>query len=414
MIAMDAARERRNFALRVSLLFAAACVISGTQMPYLPVWLDWKGLSANEIAVVTALPMFARVLVTPAIAFAADHAQDHRRFLIGLSWAGVLALLVLAHMTSFWPIVLLTLFFTLATSTIMPLTDTVAMTGVRAAGLDYGRMRLWGSLSFIAASFAGGWVVDRLGAMSAIWLVVAGGLLTVMAAHGLARPIGLGRLKAATTPPRIKFADAVGLLRSPAFLVFLVAAGSVQAAHAVFYTFGTLHWAAQGLSSAWAGTLWAIGVAVEIALLAFSGAVVRRIGAVELIALGGATAVLRWIAMGFDPPLALLIPLQVLHGVTFGATHIGAIYFMSKAVPEDHNGTAQALYASVTAGVALGGAMLLAGRLYAAYGGQAYWAMAVLAAVGLGASIVLLRMSRTGAVVQPQSSASGGYTSAPS
>jgi MFS transporter, PPP family, 3-phenylpropionic acid transporter len=290
----------------------------------------------------------------------------------------------------------------------------VAMTGVRAAGLDYGRMRLWGSLSFIAASFAGGWVVDRLGAMSAIWLVVAGGVLTVMAAHGLARPVGLGRLKAATTPPRIKLADAAGLLRSPAFLIFLLAAGSVQAAHAVFYTFGTLHWAAQGFSNAWAGTLWAIGVAVEIALLAFSGAVARRIGPVELIVLGGATAVLRWIAMGFDPPLALLIPLQVLHGVTFGGTHIGAIYFMAKAVPENHNGTAQALYASVTAGVAMGGAMLLAGQLYAAYGGQAYWAMAVLAAVGLGAGLLLLRLSHTGAVVQPQSSASGGYTSAPS
>ena len=40
----------------------------------------------------------------------------------------------------------------------MPLTETVAMSGVKAAGLDYGRMRLWGSLSFIAASLCGGWV----------------------------------------------------------------------------------------------------------------------------------------------------------------------------------------------------------------------------------------------------------------
>ena len=64
---------------------------------------------------------------------------------------------------------------------------------------------------------------------------------------GLPRPIGLGRLKAATTPPRIKLADALGLLRSRLFLTFLLAAGAVQAAHAMFYTFGTLHWAAQGL-----------------------------------------------------------------------------------------------------------------------------------------------------------------------
>lgn len=414
MIDAEAGRERRNFAARVSLLFAAACVISGTQTPYLPVWLDWSGLSAREIAIVMAAPMFARVAVTPAIAFAADHFGDHRRFLIGLAWAGLAALIALTQSATFWPILVLTLLFALATSTIMPLTDTVAMSGVRAAGLDYGRMRLWGSLSFIVASFCGGWVVDRLGAGSAIWLVVAGGILTVAAAHGLARPIGLGRLKAATTPPRIKIADAVGLLHSRVFLVFLLAVGAVQGAHAVFYTFGTLHWGAQGLSNAWAGALWAIGVMVEIALLAFSGAVVRRIGAIELIILGAGASVIRWVAMGFDPPLALLIPLQVLHGVTFGGTHIGAIYFMAKAVPEQYSGTAQALYASVTAGVALGGAMLLAGQLYAEHGGRAYWAMAVLAAIGLGASVALLRAWRSAAVAQPQSSGSGGYTSAPS
>ena len=94
-------------------------------------------------------------------------------------------------------------------------------------------------------------------------------------------------------------------MRSRLFLVFLLAVGAVQAAHAVFYTFGTLHWGAQGLSGGWAGAL--VGdrrSSVEIGLLAFSGAVVRRIGAAELIVLGAAAAVVRWLAMGFDPPLA--------------------------------------------------------------------------------------------------------------
>ena len=136
--------------------------------------------------------------------------------------------------------------------------------------------------------------------------------------------------------------------------------------------------------------------------MAFSGAVVRRIGAVQLIVLGAAASVVRWLAMGFDPPLALLIPLQALHGVTYGATHIGAFYFMAQAVPEQNAGTAQALYASITAGIAMGGAMLLSGQLYAAHGGRTYWAMAVIAAVGLAASLALLGTWRRTAG-QPQS-----------
>jgi PPP family 3-phenylpropionic acid transporter len=97
-----AERERRRFAVRVSLLFAAIAAIIGTSMPYLPVWLDWTGLSASEIAVITATPLLVRMVVTPVIAFAADRAGDHRKFLIGLSWAGLLALLALAQARGFW------------------------------------------------------------------------------------------------------------------------------------------------------------------------------------------------------------------------------------------------------------------------------------------------------------------------
>jgi PPP family 3-phenylpropionic acid transporter len=219
----------------------------------------------------------------------------------------------------------------------------------------------------------------------------------VLAAAGLPRSAATA---AAGPPhparPRLSLADILGLLRSPMFLVFLLAASAVQSAHAAFYAFGTLHWAAQGYSGAWLGTLWGIGVMVEIGLMAFSRGLVRRVGAIELMVLGAIASMIRWIVMGLDPPLAALIPLQGLHGLTYGATQIGAFYFMTRAVPERQSGTAQALYASVTAGIGMGGAMLLAGHLYATHGGRTYWAMAAIAAVGLAASLVLRGMRRRG------------------
>ena len=151
--------------MRVSLLFAAIFVVAGTNLPICRVWLDWAGLGPREIAIITAAPLFVRVAVTPVIAFAADRAGDHRRFLIApvLGRAGGAARCWRSRAASgrSWPARVL---FALAWTTIMPLTETVAMSGVKAAGLDYGRMRLWGSLSFIAASLGGGWVVERLGA----------------------------------------------------------------------------------------------------------------------------------------------------------------------------------------------------------------------------------------------------------
>src|SRR5262249_59934570 len=85
--------------------------------------------------------------------------------------------------------------------------------------------------------------------------------------------------------------------------------------------------------------------------------------------------------------LWLLFGLQALHGVTFGASHVGAIHFMARTVPEGQASSAQALYAAVSSGVLLGAATLLVGPLYADYGARAYLAMAGLAAVGLFAAV---------------------------
>ena len=116
--------------------------------------------------------------------------------------------------------------------------------------------------------------------------------------------------------------------------------------------------------------------------------------------------------MGFDPPLALLVPLQMLHGLTYGAAHVGAIHFISRAVPEGQGGTAQALYASVTGGIAMGGAMLLAGPLYAQRSAaQAYWAHGAGGAAragGVSLACCVARERVVGRPAQPQSAGSGG------
>ena len=95
--------------------------------------------------------------------------------------------------------------------------------------------------------------------------------------------------------------------------------------------------------------------------------------------------------MAFELPLAALAPLQVLHAATYGASHLGAIHFIARAVPTEAAGTAQALYATVAAGVMMGAATMASGSLYAVFGGRAYLAMAALGAVGLAASVVVIR-----------------------
>lgn len=386
---IDAVRRARSFGIRIALFYAALFVVYGMHVPYMPVWLEGRGLSAGEISTVMAAPFFLRLLFTPGVALVADRTGRHRVLLIALAWASLAVVLVLSQAHGFWPILLLTVPLIVAFTTIMPLTETVAVSGVRHAGLDYGRMRLWGSLTFVAASFSGGFAIAHWGSGAGIWLIAVGCALTVLAAHLMPREALKTDDVEISTTPWWKAEEPVMLLRQPAFVAFLVAAGGIQAAHATFLTFATLIWQKQGLSGGWIGALWAIGVFAEIIVFAVSGWLVRTLGPVALLIGGAATSVVRWVAMTFDPGLAALIPLQVLHGVTYGAAHIGAIHFIGKAIPLRATGSAQALYATVAAGVAMGFATIIAGALYARYGGGSYAAMAVIALIALLAALRL-------------------------
>lgn len=390
--ASPSALKPRAFAVRVSIFYGALFVIYGTHVPFTPLWLSDRGLTAAEISIIMSAPLFLRVLVTPALALAADRRQSHRAMMIGLAWAGAVAVLALTQAVTFWPLLVLVTLLVICNSSLMPLAETVAVRGVREAGLDYGRVRLWGSLTFIAASFCGGLILDRLGAGTGIWLVAGGCILTVAAAHSLPRLPPVEGAQTAVREPIWHAKEPRQLLASKPFLAFLVAAGGAQAAHATMLSYGTLIWQQQGLSTGLGGALWAIAVLAEVALFASSGALLARIGAANMLIAATAVSVLRWLLMAFDPPLAALVPLQVLHALTYGGSHIGAIYFIAQAVPPGIQGTAQALYATIASGIAMGAATLLSGALLAAQGSAAaYLAMGAVSGVALAGALLLNR-----------------------
>ncbi len=377
---------------RVSFFFAALFLAYGVILPYFPVWLNAKGLTPLEISTITAAPLFVRVLFTPFVGMLADRLGNYRRVIVALAWGALTLVLILSGMLGYWPILAVGVAFLLAIGTMLPLIETVAVAGVRTAALDYGRMRLWGSITFIVANFAGGVLIEALGGGFGIWLIASGAALIVGAAHLLPAPqpqATKSAAAAARTHWRMSFP--MRLLRSRLFILFLVAIGCIHGAHATFYTFGALHWQSQGLSAVWIGTLWAIGVIAEVILFAFSGPVVRRFTPAQLIVAGGAASVLRWSVMGFNPPLALLLPLQVLHGLTYGAAHLGAILFITRAVPQKGMGSAQAFYAVVAGGLILGLVGLASGALYADYGGGVYFLAAAVSLIGCGAALAVLK-----------------------
>jgi PPP family 3-phenylpropionic acid transporter len=181
------------------------------------------------------------------------------------------------------------------------------------------------------------------------------------------------------------------MLAQPGFVLFLVAASLIQATHSVLYGFGTLHWRAAGIDGTVIGWLWAEGVIAEIILFAFSGIVVRWVGPTRLLIIAGAAAALRWSVTAETTSLPILVVMQVLHGLTFGAAHLGAMHYIARAAPVSMAATAQVLYSSVALGAAFGLGMPAAGWLYGSLGGGAFHVMAVAGAFAMLCAITLHR-----------------------
>jgi MFS transporter, PPP family, 3-phenylpropionic acid transporter len=391
------------FAIRMWAFFAGYFVFSGVSTPFFPVWLQSRGLTEVEIANCVALPGIIRVLLTPLAGLFADRAPHRRVAAITFTLPAAAIFLFAGRAEGYRSILVITgVAFTLW-ALALPVAEALALTGVRRFGLDYGRMRLGGSVAFIVTNLGSGALLSVLDVGAIFWFMVA--TLTVAAAVAFALPVTPRAVRALDDRTRPDALHPRKLLAHPAFLALLFVGGLIQASHAVLYSFGSIHWRALGFTGFDIGIFWAIGVACENLLFRQSRAAIRTFGPFGLLVLGGLAAILRWTVYSTDPGFLGFALLQGLHGLTFGATYLGNQHAIARAIPEELTALAQGLF-SMISGLLLAGTTFLAGPLYEAFGGRAFLVMTVLPAVAL--TILAVYRALAAAPPQPHNSGSGG------
>lgn len=369
-----AARGDAGVAVRLAALSAAAFAGVGVQAPFLPVWLEGRGLDATTIGVIIALPICVRMLASAPLVALADRGVSARGLLVAAHLVLGLAFGLLFLAPGPWSIALVVALAALAQSPIVPATDLVLTDQVRERPrLDYGRLRVFGSLAFLATSVGMGYVLEVAPLDAVVVALVLSG--TAGAAIALATPpLTQERASPERTPAPARLPRAL--------LLVIAAAGLVQASHAGVYAFGSIHWKSLGFSGSTVGYLWAIGVVTEIVLFVFVGRSVGRSSGLVLIALGAGAAMVRFVGLALEPGPLATFALQSLHGLTFGATHLGAMAALTALAPAGARGRAQGVLAAVQA-LGMAGAMTLGGVIYDAAGGLVFLAMAPLGAAGL-------------------------------
>lgn len=380
----------RAFSTRFSAAYALMMLGSGVQLPFLPLWLAAKGIDVSGIALIIGGMMAIRTASSPLFAWLADHLGKRRVVIRACAVLAFLAYLSLGFMDGFWPIAMIALLAAFFFAPVFPLSEGFSIDASAALGLDYGRMRLWASLSFLAGSLGSGVILTRLDALDTAWLLAGAQGLTVVAA--LLLPREPEALKARRKPST----SAIGARRflfASSFPLFLLAAGLAQSSHAMLYSFSSVHWHNLGFGPFIIGVLWSFAVITEVALLAFSNAVIQRFGPGRVFVMGIVGGFTRWVLMAFATSLPLMMALQMLHAASFALTHLGTMHMIRLMVPEHMRNRAQGIYSALSGGVLMSGAIWLSGPVFKSYGGLAYLVMAAMSVVSLGLALTLLRVS---------------------
>lgn len=283
----------------------------GIFLPFWSVWLKGIGLTPETIGLLLGAGLVARFLGSLLIA---PRVSDPSRLISALR---VLALLTLLFAVAFWAgahvawLMLVMIGFNLFFSPLVPLTDALANTWQKQFPLDYGKVRLWGSVAFVIGSALTGKLVtmfDYRVILALLTLGVASMLLGFLIRPTI-QPQGASRQQESTG-----WSAWLALVRQN--WRFLACVCLLQGAHAAYYGFSAIYWQAAGYSASAVGYLWSLGVVAEVIIFALSNKLFRRCSARDMLLISAICGVVRWGIMGATTALPWLIVVQIRAGAT--------------------------------------------------------------------------------------------------
>ncbi|WP_028239430.1 MFS transporter [Stutzerimonas azotifigens] len=366
---------------RLSGFYFCYFALLGATAPFLGLYFDHLGFSAERIGELVAIPMLMRCLAPNLWGWLGD-ITGRRLAIVRLGAACTLlsfSLIFLGQSYAWLALVMaLHAFFWHA---VLPQFEVITLAHLREQAARYSEIRLWGSIGFIVAVIGLGLLFEWM-SLDAYPLAVTLVMAAILASSAW--------VPSAEPAQRTETAGEGGFLRQlrrPPVLAFFACVALMQLSHGPYYTFLSIHLEAQGYSRGTIGLLWALGVVAEILLFLAMARILGRFSVRRVLLASFLLAALRWLLLGqFADHLAVLLFAQVLHAATFGCFHAASIHFIQQAFGARQQGQGQALYATLAG---TGGAL---GALYAGYAWKALgagWTFSIASLAALAAAVII-------------------------
>jgi nucleoside transporter len=334
---------------KLSLMMFLEFFIWGAWLPlifgYLPslgfdAWQQAWILNAFNIAAFTAMFFSTQF---------ADRNFAAEKFLAFSQLVGGVAILALASTTDFWPFFVLMLVHSLFYVPTISITNSIAFANLRDPQREFGPVRLWGTIGWIAASWPfvfilAGKTGEELQTAKSYTFVAAGIASFLLAAlspflpHTPPKPVEQGA-------ERFAWLEAIKLLRVPFLLVLFIVTFFDAAVHQCYFVWmSTYLEKGVGVPANWVMPVMSVGQFAEIGTMALLGYFLKRLGWRTTMVIGVLGHALRFSIFALAPFPAIVIAANLLHGICY-AFYFATVYiFVDEFFPKDARSSAQGLF----------------------------------------------------------------------
>ena len=346
-------RGKYQFGIMMFLQYA----IWGAWAPVLSAYLlNDLGFSGAQVGLLYSLLPLATIIAPFLGGQLADRYFATEKIIAFLQFTGGVVLLVASRISDYQTLMATMFLYCMLYAPTLALTNSIAMINLKDSEEEFGRIRVWGTIGWIAAGLMlSGWRTLAAGnaalAVPGDTLFLAGILSLLMGIQSLALP---------HTPPRKEgvspwaFLEAWKMMKDRNFAIF-IGICFVVATELQFYYVLTAPFLVSdriGISATSVSAWMTVGQAAEIFVMAFVLSwSLKKFGMRKTLAVGVVAWPIRYIVFAIGSPTWLVIASLSLHGFCYVFFFVAAFIYVDQVAPPDIRASAQSLIAMVTLGL---------------------------------------------------------------
>jgi len=369
---------------RLSTSYFFYFAILGLISPYLSVFLDGKGFSSVELGEIFAILTATKIVAPSLWAILADKTGQKLLIIRLGALLALLSFILLFWLNSYWPISFCLALFSLFWTAILPQLEVFTLNSVRHSSKIYARIRLWGSLGFVALAVFAGQVMEyytQLDSSNSIINSFTNAFVWMGSVILLCLLLSTMAIKPQRTVNKIQ-QQALAItdkLLEPRFVIFFISGVLLQISFGPYYGFFALFLRDLDYPGFAVGLLISLGVVAEILVFIFASNFFRAFSLKVILIFSLAATALRWFLVAlYADSIWLLAFTQLIHAASFALFHSASMIFISEHFTSCQQSRGQAVY--------LGGVYGVGGAIGAYVAG-------ILWLDGLGASTAFLTAS---------------------